>query len=171
MAAQPRASYVRFPSDYGDPSAAPLRDWSEIEAKLGAAPNYWLASIGPDGRPHVRPVDGVWVDGTLCFGGSPQTRWVRNLRDNPNASINLGSEEEAIILEGVVEEITDPAHPLARLSTDASVRKYPQSYAGGKAPEEPAVPVWCFRPSRTYAWTLSNFPRAATKWEFGGREG
>lgn len=166
MSTPPDASYVRFPSEYGDPTAAELRDWGEIEERLRAAPNYWLASVGRDGRPHVRPVDGVWVDGTLCFGGSDQTRWVRNLRANPDVSINLSDENEAIILEGDVEEITDPSHPLARLSTDASFRKYPQYYPDGNAPEEPAVPVWCFRPSRAFAWTLKDFPRSATRWRF-----
>ncbi len=166
MTRQPASDYVRFPSEYGDPAAAPQRDWAEIEKLLEAAPNYWLASIGPDGRPHVRPVDGVWVEGTLCFGGSPETRWVRNLRANPAASINLGSEAEAIILEGTVEEVADPAHPLARASTDASFAKYPQYYPAGRLPAEPAVPVWCFRPSRAFAWTLEGFPRAATRWTF-----
>jgi nitroimidazol reductase NimA-like FMN-containing flavoprotein (pyridoxamine 5'-phosphate oxidase superfamily) len=166
MTNRPEASYVRFPDEYGDPSAAPMRDWREIEKLLEVAPNYWLASIGPDGRPHVRPVDGVWVEGTLCFGGSPETRWVRNLRANASASINLGSESEAIILEGTAEEISDPSHPLARLSTEASFRKYPQYHPDGRPPTEPAVPFWCFRPSRAFAWTLDAFPRAATRWRF-----
>lgn len=164
--APPIPSYVRFPSDYGDPTASDLRDWAEIEERLRGALNYWLATISADGRPHVRPVDGVWVDGTLCFGGSPQTRWVRNLRANPSASINLGSEADAIILEGTATEVADPAHPLARLSTDASFAKYPQYYPDGIAPAEPAVPFWCFRPSRAYAWTLDGFPRSATRWTF-----
>jgi hypothetical protein len=45
----------------------------------------------------------VWVDGALCFGGSPETRWVRNLMANRAISVHLSSEAEAIILEGPAE--------------------------------------------------------------------
>ena len=87
------------------------------------------ARVGPDGRPHARPVDGVGVDGALCFGGSPATRWVRNLLANPAISVHLSSEAEAIILEGTAEVVTDPAHPLAAPCMAASREKYPQYYS------------------------------------------
>jgi hypothetical protein len=57
-----------------------------------------MSGSGPDARPHARPIDGI--DGALCFGGSRETRWVRNLMANPAMSVNLSSEAEAIILEG-----------------------------------------------------------------------
>jgi general stress protein 26 len=166
MTKETSVRHVRFPSEYGNPGESELRAWSEVEAKLRAALNYWLTTVGPNGLPHVRPVDGVWVDGTLCFGGSPETRWVRNLQANGAATVNLGSEEDAIILEGMVEQVSDPANPLAMASTLASFKKYPQYYPDGKSPEEPAVPFWAFRPKRAYAWTLTGFPRSATRWQF-----
>src|SRR5688572_7568609 len=90
---------VVFPTEYGTPGQADdLLAWSEIEAELRGARNYWLASSGPGGVPHVRPVDGVWVDGALCFGGSPETRWVRNLEANARVSVNLPSDDLAVIL-------------------------------------------------------------------------
>ena len=158
------ASKARFPAEYGDPGDSALVPWSEVEDKLRAASNYWLATVNPDGRAHVRPVDGVWVDGALCFGGSHETRWVRNLQANPAVTVNLASEAEAIILEGATELITDPEHPLARPSTEASVKKYPQYYTDGKVP--PFQPFWAFRPKRAFAWTLEGFPRSATRWRF-----
>jgi hypothetical protein len=73
---------VRFPAAYGTPGGPDsLRSWSYVEERLRAASNYWITTVGPRARPHARPVDGVWVDGALCFGGSPETRWVRNLMD------------------------------------------------------------------------------------------
>jgi hypothetical protein len=94
---------------------------------MRAASNYWLATVGPDGRPHARPVDGVWVDGALCVGGLPETRWVRNLMANPLVSVNLSSEAEAIILEGIAELVTEASHPLAAPSmAAASKAKSPQ---------------------------------------------
>ena len=155
---------VRFPAEYGTAGGPEsLLPWSYVEERLRAASNYWLTSVTPDGRPHARPVDGVWVDGALCFGGSPETRWVRNLTANPSISIHLSSEAEAIILEGTAEYVTDPSHPLAARSMAASREKYPQYFAGGDAPFRP---FWMLRFTRAFAWTLEGFPRGATRWRF-----
>jgi hypothetical protein len=160
-------SSVRFPAAYG-PAGGPdtLLPWSYVEERLRAASNYWITTVGPGARPHARPVDGVWVDGALCFGGSPQTRWMRNLMANPALSVNLSSEAEAIILEGTAEYVTDPSHPLAATSLAASREKYPQYYSG---PQPPFRPFWALRPITAFAWTLEGFPRGATRWRFENR--
>jgi nitroimidazol reductase NimA-like FMN-containing flavoprotein (pyridoxamine 5'-phosphate oxidase superfamily) len=155
---------VRFPAGYGLPGGAESRvPWSYVEQRLRAASNYWLTTVGPSARPHARPVDGVWVEGALCFGGSPETRWVRNLTANPSVSVNLSSEAEAIILEGTAELVTDPCHPLAAPCLAASKAKYPQYYS---AESTPFRPFWALRPTTVFAWTLANFPRDATCWRF-----
>ena len=158
---------VRFPAAYGTPGGEDsLLPWSYVEERLRAASNYWITTIGPHARPHARPVDGVWVDGALCFGGSPETRWVRNLMVNPSISVHLSSEAEAIILEGTAELVMDPSHPLAGPSTVASRAKYPQYSSGDAAPFRP---FWAFRPTTALAWTLEGFPRGATRWRFENR--
>lgn len=159
------AAPARFPKGYGASDAGDLIPWSHVEEKLRSALNYWMTTASPTGQPHARPVDGVWVDGALCFGGSPETRWVRNLQANPKVSIHLPSEAEAIILEGRAEFVSDPGHPLAALSTSATREKYPQYFTDGA----PAFhPFWVMRPSRAYAWTLEEFPKRATRWNFEG---
>jgi general stress protein 26 len=155
---------VRFPAAYGTPGGPEsLLPWSYVEARMRAASNYWITTVGPDARPHARPVDGVWVDGTLCFGGSPETRWVRNLMSSPAVSVHLSSEAEAIILEGTAEHVTDPSHHLAARSTAAFREKYPQYFSAGEAPLRP---FWALRPTTAFAWTLEDFPRGATRWRF-----
>lgn len=156
---------VRFPAEYGDPGGDNDRlPWSHVEERLRTAPNYWISTVAPSGRPHARPVDGVWVEGALCFGGSDETRWVRNLMANPAISVHLASNAEAIILEGTAEYITDPAHPLAAASTAASREKYPQYFTEETSPE--FLPFWTLQPSTVYAWSLEGFPKGATRWKF-----
>jgi hypothetical protein len=53
-----------------DQSATP---WSEGRQRLETPEReriYWLATVSPDGRPHVRPILGLWLEGasvgTLC---------------------------------------------------------------------------------------------------------
>ena len=155
-----------FPPDYGargGQADEPLA-WEVVEQRLRDAPNYWLSTVTSAGRPHSRPVDGVWVDGALCFGGSPATRWVRNLQENPAISVHLPSGDDVVILDGTAEYITDPDHPLAAVSAAASKEKYPQYYPG----DEPLAPqpFWSLRPSVAYAWTLEGFPNRATRWTF-----
>ena len=159
-----------FPPDYGsrgstDDTTLP---WDQVEQKLRDAPNYWLVTVTAGGRSHPRPVDGVWVDGALCFGGSPDTRWVRNLDRDPRATVHLPSGDDVVILEGTAELVTDPAHPLADASQAASRAKYPQYYGadatGSGHPE--FSPFWVLRPDVAYAWTLAGFPNRATRWTF-----
>ena len=155
---------VRFPAAYGAPGGPDsLLPWSYVEERVRVASNYWITTVGPDGRPHARPVDGVWIDGALCFGGSPETRWVRNLMTNPSISVHLSSEAEAIILEGTAEYVTDPSHSLAAQSMAASREKYPQYFSGNDVSFRP---FWALRPTRAFAWTLQGFPRGATRWRF-----
>lgn len=121
-----------FPPDYGTRGGdddEPLA-WRDIEDRLRDAPNYWVLTVAAGRRPHARPVDGVSVDGALCFGGSPEARWVRNLQENPAISVHLPSGDEVVILEGIAEYVTDPDHPLAEASTKASKAKYPQYFPG-----------------------------------------
>jgi len=162
----PSASRASFPADYGTRGgeADQLLAWADTEQRIGAAPNYWLTTVSAAGRPHARPIDGVWVDGTLCFGGSPATRWIRNLQENPAASVHLPSGDDVIILEGTAEFITDLEHPLALASSEASKTKYPQYYTGedALAPQ----PFWSLRPKLVYAWSLTGFPNRATRWAF-----
>ena len=50
---------------------------------------YWIATSGPGGVPRVSALDGLSVDGVLYVGGSPETRWARDLETNPLVAVHL----------------------------------------------------------------------------------
>jgi nitroimidazol reductase NimA-like FMN-containing flavoprotein (pyridoxamine 5'-phosphate oxidase superfamily) len=155
----PVAEPLDAPADYPFPrSQTGLLAWPVIEERLMQAPNYWLATVRPDGRPHVAPLWGVWVDRALYFDGSPATRWARNLAANPAAAVNLESGYDAVILEGVVEDVvTDEA--LAARILAAWEGKY------GRLPPEPATRgMFRFRPRVARAWSESLAD--GTRWRF-----
>lgn len=157
---------ARFPDDYGERGGEadePLA-WEDVEPKLREAPNYWITTVDADGRPRARPIDAVWVVGSFCFGGSPETGWVRNLQRDPRASMHLPSGDDVVIAEGTVEWVTDPADPRGAASTEASREKYPQYFADD--PDPAFRPFWSLRPDVVYAWTLEGFPNRATRWRF-----
>jgi general stress protein 26 len=163
----PTATAARFPADYGQTPAtrADLLGWNEVAERIVGARNYWLATSRADGSPHLRPVDGVFVENVLCFGGSPQTRWVQHLRHQPAISASLPDDDHAVILEGRAELVEDPADPAATAQPAANRAKYPQYFSGDEQTE--FQPFWCLRPARVYAWSLSGFPAKATRFDFG----
>ena len=162
----PRATAARFPDEYGQTpeTLAELLDWEEVAERIAGAHNYWLATLRQDGRPHLRPVDGVFVENALCFGGSPATRWVQHLQHRPVVSASLPDDDHAVILEGRVELVEDPADPLAITQGSESRAKYPQYFSGDEA--NSFHPFWCLRPARVYAWSLTDFPARATRFDF-----
>lgn len=162
----PTRTAVRFPAEYGqtDESRAELVEWAEVVERIAPARNYWLATSTAAGRPYVRPVDGVWVDDSLCFGGSSDAGWVRNLRERPEVSVSLPDDDHAVILDGTVALIDDPTLPVSVALGPANRAKYPQYFEDG-APDD-FLPFWCLRPRRVYAWSLTGFPNRATRFDF-----
>lgn len=142
---QPRAAQIRFPAGYGTPTRR--LDWDAVRGRLVAASHYWLATTRPDARPHVVPVDGVWLDDAWYFGGHHDTVHQRTLRANPQATIHLEDATAPVIVEGRAEWVTPPMKLAQRLAA-ASREKYgyaprPQAYRDG---------VWALRPHRVLAW-------------------
>jgi nitroimidazol reductase NimA-like FMN-containing flavoprotein (pyridoxamine 5'-phosphate oxidase superfamily) len=148
-----------IPSEYGNPRKR--LEWTEVERRLEGATVYWIASTRPDGRPHVIPRDGMWVDGGLYYGGSPQTVHNRNITHNPNVVVHVGDGQEAIIVEGVVE-IEKPTEEKAKRLADEMYAKYPQY--GRIEPSLYKEGVSVLRPRRVLAWT--SFTENATRFRF-----
>ena len=153
----PVVESIRLPTAYGTPSK--LLSWREVDERLGTALHYWLVTTRSDGRPHVVPVDGIWLDRACYFGGAPETVHARNLTADPRAALHLDDSEAATIAEGVAE-VHSPTPEFAD-ELDASARKkYGYSpgaavYLGG---------VWRLRPTRVLAWT--RLDRDATRFRF-----
>jgi nitroimidazol reductase NimA-like FMN-containing flavoprotein (pyridoxamine 5'-phosphate oxidase superfamily) len=93
-----------------DSGAAP---WSLAEERLTnpeRARTYWLATVLPDGAPHVMPLIGTWLDGAFYFVSGEETRKGRNLAHEPRCVI-AGSSTALpsldLIVEGIAERVTD----------------------------------------------------------------
>jgi len=156
----PRASRLRLPAEYGVPKGKKgLLPWSHVTERMTSALHYWVCTVSPDGQPHATPVDGLWLDDRLYFGGSPQTRRNRNLVENLAVCIHLESADDVLILHGKAR-LRALEHAVALRLVEASQQKYgyaskPEDYEAGGVHE--------FRPRLVFAWTppLKN----ATRWE------
>ena len=146
MAGVPRSEQLDLPPEYGRPTR--LLDWDAVDRRLAEARHYWLATVRPDGRPHVVPLDGLWLDTRWYFGGSPRTVKHRNLLANRRVTMHLDGGASAVIVDGQCE-IQKPSPDQARRLVAASKAKY------GYAPPAKAYRsgVWTLLPERVLAWT------------------
>jgi PPOX class probable F420-dependent enzyme len=124
--------------------------------------NYWICSTKPDGKPHASPVWGVWMDGTLYFSCSRQSRKGRNLAANPEVAVHLESGDDAVMLEGRVAEVTDKEE-LTRM-VEVYGAKYPPFKPDPEA--DPGNVYFAVRPRVAFAWQEKDFPHTATRWKF-----
>lgn len=161
-------SAARFPTEYGqtDETLSEVLEWDDVADRIAVAKNYILAAVTPAGRPYQRPVDGVLVHGVVCFGGSPETRWVRYLQDSPAVSMTLPDDDYAVIIEGSAELIEDPDAALSTAMDPLNRAKYPQYFTSEGPEPEPFHPFWTLRADRVFAWSLSEFPAKATRFDF-----
>ena len=160
-AAGPIASRPKIPADYGVPqNDKGLLVWSHVNERMTQARHYWICTVSADDRPHVTPVDGLWLDNMLYFGGSPKTRRNRNLIKNPAVSVHLDSSEDVVILNGN-SHFETPEHELAVRLSQASRKKYGYS-PSPKDYEHSGVHI--FRPLTVFAW--KQFPKDVTRWQF-----
>lgn len=166
LTAQPETDRPILPKDYGVPDSLDgTLPWSWAEEHLTSALNYWFCTTRPDGRPHAMPAWAVWLDGTLYFDGSPETRRGKNLAQNPAIVIHLESGDEVIVLEGEAHLTGQPDRALAERLASALTKKYGPKY-------EPTPDTWdlgglyAMRPTVAFGWTA--FPTTMTRWRFAG---
>ena len=162
MGSKPRSSRPYMPG-YGiqDASAGKgLLPWAWATERLIRARNYWVATTRPDGRPHAMPVWGVWLEDRFFFSSAVESRKARNLAENAYCVIGVEPADEAIILEGMAERVSDQA--LMRRFADAYAAKYEWDMS------DFAEPVYAVRPVVVFAFNsgAGDFTGSATRWEF-----
>jgi hypothetical protein len=147
--------YGILPADQG----TGLLPWSWAVERLSASHDYWLATVRPDGRPHVTPVWGVWLDDAVWFSASEDARKTRNLTAAPFATMTTDNARQPVIVDGSVDRIIEAA-ALAAFA-GAINAKYETEY-----PVDFFVDNACFRlrPARIVGLTDEDFAGSPTRW-------
>jgi nitroimidazol reductase NimA-like FMN-containing flavoprotein (pyridoxamine 5'-phosphate oxidase superfamily) len=163
---EPRRDRPVLPTGYGVPeSEEGMLPWGWAVERLEQARNYWFSTTRPDGRPHAMPAWAVWLDGTLYFEGSPETRRARNLAANPALVVHLESGDEVVVLEGEARPASPPPRALAERLAAAFTAKYAASHDYRPEPEQwDEGGLWALRPKVAFGW--DTFPTALTRWRF-----
>ena len=87
--------------------------WERGHAELRDAEVYWLSTVRPDGRPHVTPLLGIWLDSALYFCTGADERKAKNLADNQHCILTTGRNTLAdgvdVVVEGEAIRVGDVA--------------------------------------------------------------
>ena len=160
---QPQVGRPTMPDrwEYGtEPSGPPDLAWPQIRDRIAAADVYWLATTRADGRPHVVPIGGVWIDDALYLTLGPSTVSARNAAGNPAAVVHLEDANDAVIIEGTIQR---PAHiDVPAAASDA----YGVKYDGTWDPADPDMPYWVVRPRVVMTWRSDDIRGSAVRWRF-----
>jgi hypothetical protein len=94
-------------------------EWSDVETQLvdlrthddPRSPNratFWLATLNPDGSPHVTSVGALWHEGSLRFQTGERTRKAKNVARDPRATISVATKGFDVMVAGEARRVTDP---------------------------------------------------------------
>jgi hypothetical protein len=150
---------------FGQPApAGALLPWQWAQERLTTARNYWIATVRDDGRPHVRPVWGVWLPTGFWFSTGSLAR--HNLVTNPEISVHLEDGDEVVVVEGTGAQVASAAD-LQPMCDD-----YNPKYGWSLRPDGDGVvdasgtggPVYRVTPRVVFGWER-NMARP-TRWAF-----
>ena len=150
--------------------------WSRAVEALAASKAQqhtpFLATIRPDGRPHVAGVGAVWHDDRVYFVSGPGTRKSQNLAANPACSVAFALPGIDLVIEGQARRVTDP-ETLERLANRYAEEGWPTRVEDGaftydySAPSAGPPPwaLWEITPTTVFG-VQSAEPGGATRWRF-----
>jgi PPOX class probable F420-dependent enzyme len=164
----------------------PLVDWAPIETRLEqgmtqapgtGGPNRhtcWLATINPDGSPHVTGIGAIWVDDAFWFETGETTRKGRNVARDPRCTVSVSTEEFDLVVDGEAQKVTDPA-TVAAMAKRWAAEGWPCRVddtgealtAEFSAPSAGPPPWYVYRLVPRTATALATIePGGATRWRF-----
>jgi hypothetical protein len=149
----PKITRPSFPKGYVDNPISEV-SWEYVEQRLRESRNYWLCSVRPNGRPHVVPRWGVYMDGRFYYDGSPETRHARNLVENPHVSLHLESGSEVVIMEGASQPAGKPEPEFAVRLAEAYRAKYANEGYSPEPTQWDEGGLFVFTPRQCIAWTV-----------------
>src|SRR4051812_29153045 len=155
---------------YGEPDASPT-PWSDVEQLLGEAELSWLATVRPDGQPHVTPLVAVYADGAPHFTTGANEQKGQNLAACPRCTLTTGVNNlhggTDVVVEGVAVAVTD-GEALQSLA-DAWLAKYGEEWhfkVVDGAFEHQGGRAEVFRIEPTVAYAFAKGPYSHTRYSF-----
>jgi nitroimidazol reductase NimA-like FMN-containing flavoprotein (pyridoxamine 5'-phosphate oxidase superfamily) len=101
----------KLPTNPGTPAHPAPTPWAQAQRRLAAGEWYRLATVRPDGRPHVVPLLAVWLDDALYVLVNRATRKARNLAHDPQCAGAVAAADAHLVVEGQAAKVSDRSRP------------------------------------------------------------
>ena len=158
---------------YGHPPLLWSRAEQQLEAAVGVSTtHFFLATVRPDGRPHVAGIGALWVDGKFYFVSGAGTRKSRNLAERAECVISGNLPDLDVVVEGTARKVAD-GPTLQRLADRFAAQGWPATVEDGaitapySAPSAGPAPWDLYELTpRTAFGVASAEPYGATRWDF-----
>jgi hypothetical protein len=167
-----------------DGYGAPLIPWARVSERLeqgltqgpgsGGPDRHtcWLATVRPDGTPHVMPLGALWMDGAFYFNTGATTRKGKNLASNRHCVITVATHDFDIVAEGEAVKVTDDAK-LQRIAEAYAAQGWQPTVRDGALYAEYSAPaagpppwdVYEMIPTTVFGLGTAE-PYGATRWRF-----
>lgn len=140
-----------------------LLPWSWAVERLTRSHDFWLATVTPDGVPHLMPVWAIWHENQLWFSSSNGSRKARNLGAEPRCSLSSDNALEPVVVHGRAQRITAP-DPL-RVMLAVENAKYGTDY-GPEMVDPASNSVFALTPEWVFALDSTDFTGSPTRFIF-----
>ena len=140
-----------------------LLPWSWAVERLARSHDFWLATVTPQGAPHLMPVWAVWDQGALWFSSANGSRKARNLILEPRCSLANDNPLEPVVAHGRAERVTERDALAAMLAAENA--KYGTSY-GDDMVDPASNSVFALRPEWVFALDSADFAGSPTRFSF-----
>lgn len=154
----------RLDERFSDPGAQPV-PWATTQDALESAQLFWITTVRSDGRPHITPLVGVWLDEALHFTTGSEEQKAVNLTANPQVALTTGCNRWDkgldVVVEGAAERVTERA-ALERLATAWAAKwngqwQFRPTDTGFTHEDGARALVFRVRPSKVLAFTKGGF--------------
>lgn len=101
---------------------------AELPARLAEETIIWLATVRPDGRPHLIAIWFVHVDGALWFATGANSVKIANIRHEPRVNVSFESGMRSAVGEGMA---TIMPMPWPQAVLDSFLERFDWDISGG----------------------------------------
>ncbi len=127
--------------------------WSEAERKIAGGGWFWLATVRPNGAPHVMPVFAAWANTSFFIASKDRARKSRNLEAEPRCVITTDTGDLHIIVEGIARHVRDDATLQQAVEAFQAVYDWPTRIEGNHLDADYGAPTSGGPPYEVYAVT------------------
>ena len=146
--------------------------WSEVEQRLSNGGWFWLATVRPDGGPHVMPLFAAWAGASFFIASKDRARKSRNLEGESRCVISTDTGDLHVIVEGVARHVRDEAGLQRAVKAFQAVYGWPTRIQGSHLDADYGAPtsggppyeVYEVTPVKAFALPTDGESTTPTRW-------